>query len=91
MKTLQDILTEYNLELSDKNEIIIIREFNLDETAFQKTEDINVLSNVLVSVCTYPEERQDYSYEVIMADFFFNIDDLSTKDIEDTIEIILHT
>ena len=90
MKTLEEIMSYYNVELNEANEVILIREYNLEEEAFQNVENMNALAEVSISVCTYPEERNEYEEEVFVADFFFNIDKLNNQQVIDTIEILLN-
>jgi len=90
MTTYEELIAGYNLELNEANEIIMTREFNKEEDAYQLVEGMNEISNRVISVCTYPEvEDEDADSECyFIADFFFNIDNMTNNEIVEVIEIM---
>jgi hypothetical protein len=90
MTTYEELIAGYNLELNEANEIIMTREFNKEEDAYQLVESMNDISNRVISVCTYPEvEDEDEDSECcFVADFFFNIDNMTNDEIVEVIEIM---
>ena len=90
MENLQEILSENNFELNEANEATVSFDFANEDEAYNSLFKINQRSSLSVSMVVSPlsfdtdgSEIQDSS--VVVADMFFNIDNVDNETIKETI------